>query len=303
MTPDSSPTIFFFVLLILLPATVIIIYIFQPALTQTPLFDHADNVFVEKLEMNKNATIHGGNNYLLSLVIPAFNEEERLPPMLKSTLEFLHSSKDELVKHCNEILAMGKDHKKEQAIHQQSLPFQIIIVNDGSSDATVQSVQRLVKKEYIKTVQTTTAIKFLTLKQNAGKGAAVKAGMLHSTANLALMLDADGATTIDSLYSLLNEMKTSRAHIVFGSRAHLQDKSKAERSFVRTLLMKAFHFFVEFLIESNVKDTQCGFKLFHGDVIQSLFGNLHLQRWAFDTELIVIAKQLGLPVAEVGVEW
>lgn len=301
MIPDNYFIISCLAVFILLAAIVIIVYIFQPALTQTTF--NADNVLVEKIGINESGITDGEENFLLSLVIPAFNEEERIPPMLKSTLDFLHSSKDELAKHCNEALALGKGKRNKQTIHQQSLPFQIIIVNDGSSDNTIQSVQRLIEKEYFKSIQSTTAIKLLTLKQNAGKGAAVKAGMLHSNAKLALMLDADGATTISSLFSLLEEMKTRKAQMVFGSRAHLQDKSRAERSFVRTLLMKAFHFFVEFLIGSDVKDTQCGFKLFRGDIIQTLFGNLHLQRWAFDTELIVIAERLGLSVAEVGVEW
>lgn len=133
----------------------------------------------------------------------------------------------------------------------------------------------------------------------------MKAGMLRSSSSkLCLMVDADGATTFSSLHDLLNNLKSDpEARIAFGSRAHLQEQSKAKRSFMRTLLMNGFHFFVEFLVGSEIKDTQCGFKLFRGDVVKDLFGNLHLQRWAFDTELVVIAGKQGVGIVEVGVEW
>jgi len=289
-----------FVAFLLAAIASIIIYIFQPALTRAQF--NSDNITFEKIGIQSNHN-NEEDSYLLSLVVPAFNEEDRLPPMLTSTLDFLQSSKDELIKLCNESLILDNKQRKEYGANTQTPPFQIIIVNDGSSDGTVEALKKITEKEFNHSVQATTAIKLLTLKHNAGKGAAVKAGMLHCNAKLALMVDADGATNISSLDSLLKEMKASRAHMVFGSRAHMQEKSKAERSFVRTLLMKAFHFFVEFLIGNEILDTQCGFKLFRGDIIQNLFGNLHLQKWAFDTEIVVIAERLGLRIAEVGVEW
>ena len=137
--------------------------------------------------------------------------------------------------------------------------------------------------------------------------------MLESSGSLCLMVDADDATNfLPSLLSLLSQMKqmaksTKNKHnsqlVVFGSRAHLQHDSKAKRSFVRTLLMVAFHFFVETLCSTLIHDTQCGFKLFTRDAALPLFHNLHLTRWAFDTEVVVMAQKMNIPIAEVGVEW
>ena len=302
---------------ILLVAVAIIYYIFQPALGQKP-FDK-DNIIQEHLSIRENNDNNGdkrtcsndndgaGNDYLLSLIIPAYNEEERLPPMLESTIEYLHTFKDTIVQQCQEALAV---HEKNETNKKIQNPFQIIIVNDGSTDTTVKSAQNILHKistQNNKLLQST-SITILTLQQNSGKGAAVKAGMLHSTttlnSKLSLMLDADGATTFSSLHSLLQDLNSNpNAQIAFGSRAHLQEASKAQRSFTRTILMNAFHFFVEQLVGGKIKDTQCGFKLFRGAVVGGLFHNLHLQRWAFDTELIVIAERFGFEIVEVGVEW
>jgi len=128
--------------------------------------------------------------------------------------------------------------------------------------------------------------------------------MLHASAHFCLMADADGATNISSgLPKLLQTIYGKKTPIVFGSRAHLQEKSQATRSASRTFLMYAFHFFVKVLCSRHINDTQCGFKLFTFSAKESLFNNLHLTRWAFDTELVVIIEKLNLKIVEVGVEW
>lgn len=114
------------------------------------------------------------------------------------------------------------------------------------------------------------------------------------------MVDADGATDLgQGLDRCLKEI--SKTPAVFGSRAHLQET--AQRSWIRTALMRAFHFFVHLLCSSQVNDTQCGFKLFTRKAAMDLFGNLHLRRWAFDTELVMLAERLGSLVSEVAVPW
>lgn len=319
----------FVAILVTLIVGAVICYIFQPALGQKP-FDN-DNIIeepnhiesasassVENESSNEgvNNSAQEGHGYLLSLIIPAYNEEERLPPMLESTLEYMYKHKNTIIQQCHEALglnyqttATAVERKSERKSADAAL-FQIIIVNDGSTDATVPSVQKTLHNisQQKRHLQNTASITILTLRKNAGKGAAVQAGMLHSVnksySKLCLMLDADGATTFSSLHSLLLQLKSNPdAKMAFGSRAHLQEASKAQRSFTRTLLMNAFHFFVECLVGNSVQDTQCGFKLFRGDVVWDLFHNLHLKRWAFDTELVVIAAQLGMQIAEVGVEW
>ncbi len=82
-------------------------------------------------------------------------------------------------------------------------------------------------------------------------------------------------------------------------RAHLADKSIATRAFYRTILMKGFHFLVVLLCTRNIQDTQCGFKLFTNHVAKTLFTNLHLNRWAFDIEIIYQAESLGFHMDEV----
>lgn len=82
-------------------------------------------------------------------------------------------------------------------------------------------------------------------------------------------------------------------------RAHLAKDSIAKREFYRTVLMKGFHFYVQLLVTGNVQDTQCGFKLFTRAAGRTLFGTMHLYRWAFDTELIYLAEWLGVSIQEV----
>ncbi len=296
----------------LLLVVLIALYIFQPAINETPF--NEDNViqeYVSKLTTDGNDK-HGEDRgecdvkdeHLLSLIIPAYNEEERLPSVLNDTIEYLHQHKDTLVQQCREALGIQG---KQASNAKMPNPFRIVIVNDGSKDTTVQSAQNIVSKISVQNPKflETTSITILTLQQNSGKGAAVKAGMLKSiNSKFSLMLDADGATNFSSIHSLLRHLKSNpNAKIAFGSRAHLQEASKAQRSFTRTLLMKAFHFFVEHLVGGEIKDTQCGFKLFRGEVVGNLFHNLHLQRWAFDTELVAIAENFSYEIVEVGVEW
>ena len=84
-----------------------------------------------------------------------------------------------------------------------------------------------------------------------------------------------------------------------GSRAHLEAKSLSSRELHRTVLMFGFHMLVYLLCTRNIQDTQCGFKLFTRKSAEVLFSQLHLERWAFDIELIYVAEQLGMPIAEV----
>lgn len=91
--------------------------------------------------------------------------------------------------------------------------------------------------------------------------------------------------------------------MVCGSRAHLEEEAIAERSLFRTLLMKGFHFLVWFLLVRGVRDTQCGFKLMTRSAARKLFTNLHINRWAFDVELLYMAQALNMTITEVAVRW
>ena len=121
-----------------------------------------------------------------------------------------------------------------------------------------------------------------------------------------LMVDADGATQFSDLKRLQSEasrIESKGFSVAVGSRSHLQSDAVATRSFVRTILMYGFHFLVQSLCVRGISDTQCGFKLFSRAAARLLFPNLHVERWAFDVELLFMARRLGIPLVEVPVNW
>jgi len=292
-----------------------ILTIAWPAL-QAKKFRRKCDVFEEDVPSLWRSDCHSSQQKnsrpLLSIIIPAYNEQRRLPSMLASTLDHLNDAQHQLVGLCQDVLDIPyvESHQSENTsatkLPTSVPPFELIIINDGSKDSTISSIQNFLENRQNSTNRSSlqATVRILTLQQNSGKGAAIRTGMLHSSAHFCLMADADGATEISSgLPKLLQAMASKKTPVAFGSRAHLQQKSQATRTASRTILMHGFHFFVKVLCSNRVQDTQCGFKLFTHAAAQSLFGNLHLTRWAFDTELIVIAERLHLGIAEVGVEW
>jgi dolichyl-phosphate beta-glucosyltransferase len=216
----------------------------------------------------------------VTLVVPAYNEQERLPAMM-----------DEMLAHLKGM---------ESTI--RGFSWEIIIVDDGSRDRTVDVALRYVDSEG------SDRVRLLKLAQNHGKGGAVRKGMLRGRGQYLLMVDADGATEAAELSNLLRQLESTATHtgfgVAIGSRAHLEDESKAQRKALRTFLMHAFHAFVSILVGGHgIKDTQCGFKLFTRRSARVLFSTLHIERWAFDVELVMIAHQLGFPMVEVPVRW
>jgi dolichyl-phosphate beta-glucosyltransferase len=283
-------------------ATAGLTWIFFPALTAG---SHALEWDETKLSENTDTP-----TALLSLVVPAYNEEDRIPTMIQAAHDYLQSpagSKlSQRLAKCSK-LAGKKDTNNANANHQVEWVF----VNDGSWDGTCRVIRlahEQCKALCHKKEQPPHIWRLLSLKANSGKGAAVKTGMLQASGHYRLMVDADGATEfgtglehlVTRLEQSLEQHPTSPVAI-FGSRAHLQ--SAAKRSLVRTLLMHAFHFFVSILVSTQIQDTQCGFKLFTQEAAESCFNKLHLRRWAFDTELLVRLRLQHISVEEVGVPW
>lgn len=270
---------------------------------------------------------------VLSLVIPAYNEEERIPIMIRESFNYLASSRGKDVlrrlqacsnaKPAKSFESKGRDNVQSYEKFDPAVEW--LIVNDGSKDSTCDSVRTV----YNRMMQSTNGgngnadnrryinwnWRIVSMKENGGKGAAVKTGMNLANGMFHLMVDADGATTFgDGLENLTRELEKFSSHnniennidkmvAVFGSRAHLQKESTAKRSFVRTLLMKAFHFFVSLLVSNKVQDTQCGFKIFSRSASSAIFKTLHLRRWAFDTEIVLVSDILGIDILEVAVPW
>ncbi|KAL5707178.1 dolichyl-phosphate beta-glucosyltransferase [Ranunculus cassubicifolius] len=222
----------------------------------------------------------------ISLIIPAFNEEHRLPGALVEIMNYLQQRQ-------------GKD---------KQFTFEVLIIDDGSADRTSKVAFELVKKYSIDNVRV------LLLRKNQGKGEAIRKGMLHARGELLLMLDADGATKIDDLEKLESQIRTvvsstSSGSIsdipiaAFGSRAHLEKKALATRKWYRNFLMKGFHLVVLLTAGSGIRDTQCGFKMFTRAAARRLFTNIRLKRWCFDVELVYLCKRFSIPMIEVSVIW
>jgi glycosyltransferase involved in cell wall biosynthesis len=166
------------------------------------------------------------------------------------------------------------------------------VVDDCSSDKTVDVVMAEIKKA------TVSRIKLLRLKENHGKGGAVRKGVMRALGERILFADADNATDIRDLEKLdtaMSEASTDGA-IVCGSRAHLETEAIAKRNPLRNVLMHGFHFIVATLCVRNVRDTQCGFKLLDRTAARLVFTPMHIERWAFDVELLFIAATHKLTV-------
>uniref|UniRef100_A0A3B1IF68 dolichyl-phosphate beta-glucosyltransferase n=1 Tax=Astyanax mexicanus TaxID=7994 RepID=A0A3B1IF68_ASTMX len=216
----------------------------------------------------------------LSVVVPSYNEESRLPVMMEEAMQYLE-----------------KRQKKSS-----SFTYEVVIVDDGSKDKTTEVALGYTKK------YGADKVRVLTLQKNRGKGGAVRMGTLSSRGRLILMADADGATKFEDLEKVEAGLenispKPENMAIACGSRAHLEQESVAQRSFFRTVLMYGFHFLVWFFCVKGIKDTQCGFKLFTREAALRTFSSLHVERWAFDVELLYVAQCLQIPIAEVAVNW
>uniref|UniRef100_A0A8C5GT14 Dolichyl-phosphate beta-glucosyltransferase n=1 Tax=Gouania willdenowi TaxID=441366 RepID=A0A8C5GT14_GOUWI len=225
-------------------------------------------------------SLHDPHTRDLSVVVPAYNEELRMPVMLDEAMDYL-------------------ENRQKQ---NPSFTYEVIVVDDGSKDKTTEVALRYTRKHGAEKVRV------LTLVKNRGKGGAVRMGVLSCRGKLILMADADGATKfadINKVEAALNNLnpKPENMAISCGSRAHLEKESVAQRSLFRTFLMLGFHFLVWFFCVKGIRDTQCGFKLFTREAALRTFSSLHVERWAFDVELLYIAQCFKIPIAEVAVNW
>ena len=189
-----------------------------------------------------------------------------------------------------------RNRKKDDA----TFTFEIIVVDDGSNDATASTAASLGAQLFPEN-----NLVVVRLPKNRGKGGAVKEGVLRSRGAYVLLADADGATDIRDHASLEARALAGDCAVVCGSRAHLVDTAVvARRSVIRNILMRGFHAVVQVVggVE-GVRDTQCGFKLFRRREALVLFKQLHLERWAFDVEILYVAFALRYRVAEVPVTW
>lgn len=200
----------------------------------------------------------------VSLVIPAYNEAERLGSTLERAVEYLS---------------------------RRGAPYEVLVVDDGSRDRTIQVAEGYSER----------GVRVIRHERNRGKGAAVRTGMLASQGDEVLLSDADASTPIEELEKL--ERSLAAAPVVFGSRAVDGADVRQHQPFYRELMGKTFNRIIRLLGVRGVSDTQCGFKLLDGDVARELGAELTIEGFAYDVELVWLARRRGYPIAEVGVIW
>jgi dolichyl-phosphate beta-glucosyltransferase len=203
----------------------------------------------------------------LSIIIPAFNEERRLGPSLD---------------------------RVEAYVRRRRLSCEVLVVDDGSTDATVPlALQR--RRRFRN-------LRVLSLGVNLGKGAAVKAGVLDAKAPRILFTDADLSTPIEDLAALEAAMDRG-ADLVVGSRALDRTRITVHQPFYREAGGRLFNTLAQWFSVPGIQDTQCGFKLFTSELGRRVFRAQQVPRFGFDVELLFLARKAGYRVAEVPVSW
>jgi dolichyl-phosphate beta-glucosyltransferase len=202
----------------------------------------------------------------VSLVVPAYNEEGRLPGTLSRIGEYLRDAKES--------------------------DWEIVVVDDGSSDRTAEAARRAAPAAGA-------PVEVVVLPRNRGKGAAIREGVARTRGERVLVSDADLSTPIEEWRRLLE----AGAPVAIGSRALDEGMVRRRQAWYRRKLGKLFNRFVRALSVPGIRDTQCGFKLFDGDVARALFREARIDRFAWDVEILALARARGLRVAEVPVLW
>lgn len=279
--------IFIFTALI---AKVVGIYLLIYLLSHTPrdpfpeeleyiTIDEKDGIKRHKLPTSRDEAID------LSVVVPSYNETSRILVMLKEAIEYLQTNLRDR--------------------------WEIIIVDDGSSDGTTEYCLQLSREKFHLKPGQLRVIKFT---QNRGKGGAVRQGMLHIRGKYGLFADADGASKFSDISELLSNIKTietnkaktnaNPAAVVLGSRAHMVNTEVViKRSLLRNILMYGFHGLVYVFGIRSIKDTQCGFKLFNREAIEMIFPFLHTEGWIFDVEILILAIKKKISIKEIPISW
>jgi dolichyl-phosphate beta-glucosyltransferase len=200
----------------------------------------------------------------LSIVIPAYNESLRLGPSLRRVVDYLKT---------------------------KSASYEVLVVDDGSADGTAEVARRFEAE----------GVRVLRQEVNRGKGAVIKVGVLASRGREVLLMDADLSTPIEDLEKL--QPRLADAQVVLGSRAAADSDILQHQPIYRELMGRVFNLLVQMMGVRGLKDTQCGFKLLDGDVARRLFAEMEIERFAYDVELVWLARRRGYRVVEVGVRW
>ncbi|KAI7950722.1 hypothetical protein MJO29_009396 [Puccinia striiformis f. sp. tritici] len=254
----------------------------------------------------------------LSVIVPAYNEENRLNTGLTEALDWLEERRTDI----------STTQDPDQIISS----YEVLIVDDGSSDQTLHAALQLSISHAQRTNHhPDTQVRVISLGKNRGKGGAVRHGILHARGELILFVDADGATKFSDLSKLISSLRAIQVQspvqfpttkpgrsekkkgkeeihgIAIGSRAHLvSSPTVVSRTKFRNFLMNGFHVYIFILGLQDIRDTQCGFKLMTRDTAIRVVDGLHVEGWIFDVELLLRAKLISnpkIPIVEVPIQW
>jgi dolichyl-phosphate beta-glucosyltransferase len=205
----------------------------------------------------------------ISIVIPAYNEEQRLPTTLRSIADYF----------------AARDFPS----------WEVIVVNDGSSDATLAVADQF-RAQYPQ-------LRVLDNPGNRGKGYSVRRGMLEAQGEWILFTDSDLSAPIVELDKLIAAADRENAGIAIGSRAMDRKLIAVHQSWFRETAGRIFNLLMRAATGLPFADTQCGFKLFERKAAQQIFRRQRIERWGFDAEVLFIARRLGYKTIEVPVRW
>jgi len=238
----------------------------------------------------------------LSVIIPAYNEERRLPKTLEEIDKYLSK----------QTVAEASPHLPPRSASPRSVyDYEILVVNDGSKDNTLEVAKSLIPKINPSTglrvnAERSRSIKNLKVtgyEKNQGKGYAVRFGMLEAKGDFRLFTDADNSTSIDQIEKMWPYFEKG-CDIVFGSRDVKGAILDPPQSLFRRFLGEGFGFLTNSIVGTwGIADSQCGFKCFTKKATEDIFPRCKINRFAFDPEFFVIAKKLGYKIKEIPIYW
>ncbi len=206
-------------------------------------------------------------NITHSIVIPAYNEGERLGPTLEQVLKYLSA---------------------------QPWKAEVVVVNDGSRDHTADLVRGFAIAD--------PRVRLVENPGNRGKGYSVRHGMLEARGEVIVFSDADLSSPIEEMPKLLEGLAAG-ADIAIGSRWLRAELQTQRQSLHRQLFGRIFNLLQRLILGLRFKDTQCGFKAFTRRAVQTIMPLQRIQRWGFDPEILFLARKFGFRVEEIAVRW
>ncbi|MCT4622802.1 MAG: glycosyltransferase family 2 protein [Schleiferiaceae bacterium] len=204
----------------------------------------------------------------LSVIIPAYNEANRISKPLLETAKYLTNTFPD---------------------------FEIIVSNDGSTDNTLEVVQELSK--------TISELRLISYDQNKGKGYAIKQGIEAATGDILLFADADGATPIEQTEQLIAPILNGKADISIGTRYDENSEIVKKQPTYRVVWSRLSNKVIQSLLLPGIKDPHCGFKAFKRDVAKDIFSKSNINGWSFDLEILALAQKANYSITEIPVQW